>query len=205
MTPDLSDTRLAEVTPPQTPELVELKAVADGDHDRGCQGREYVCSCGYDDRLAAAAEQAAQAIERLEAERDELQRQVSDVDALRVAIFNALLNAGGMVAPGDEPDAVQRLSSRATTAEASLALAREARREDIAWTVMLLDLEEDGDWPDEKVTQALSSASDKHSGDCRKEPWTCMRCRADRAYEIADRVIRARSTLQMIDRGGADV
>ena len=22
------------------------------DHERGCQGREYVCTCGYDDRIA---------------------------------------------------------------------------------------------------------------------------------------------------------
>lgn len=28
--------------------------IAHDDHARGCQGREYSCTCGYDDRVAAA-------------------------------------------------------------------------------------------------------------------------------------------------------
>jgi hypothetical protein len=42
------------------------------DHKRGCQGREYSCSCGYDARIQALAEEAAAALTRLIAERDGL-------------------------------------------------------------------------------------------------------------------------------------
>lgn len=37
------------------------------DHSRGCQGREYSCTCGYDDRWAALTTEAADEIERLTA------------------------------------------------------------------------------------------------------------------------------------------
>ena len=29
-----------------------MAKLSDDDHARGCQGREYTCTCGYDDRLA---------------------------------------------------------------------------------------------------------------------------------------------------------
>ncbi|MCZ7974422.1 hypothetical protein O9X80_07955 [Agrobacterium salinitolerans] len=48
-------------------DIVErLNAIwANDDHDRGCQGREYSCSCGYDNRTAKTAEDAATEISRL--------------------------------------------------------------------------------------------------------------------------------------------
>jgi len=36
----------------------KLRAVADSDHKRGCQGREYTCTCGFDDERDAAIAQA---------------------------------------------------------------------------------------------------------------------------------------------------
>jgi hypothetical protein len=38
------------------------------DHDRGCQGREYSCACGYDARVLEAAQQDAAELTRLRAE-----------------------------------------------------------------------------------------------------------------------------------------
>jgi hypothetical protein len=31
----------------------DLDVLTEDDHARGCQGREYICTCGYDERLAA--------------------------------------------------------------------------------------------------------------------------------------------------------
>lgn len=35
------------------------------DHARGCEGRQYTCTCGYDDRIATALEAQAAEIARL--------------------------------------------------------------------------------------------------------------------------------------------
>jgi hypothetical protein len=44
----------------ETKALVEeLRAVINDDHARGCEGRQYTCSCGYDDRVDEALRQAA--------------------------------------------------------------------------------------------------------------------------------------------------
>ncbi len=50
-----------------------LKQADEGDHERGCQGREYTCTCGYDEAILTAASEASTAltsaldeIERLE-------------------------------------------------------------------------------------------------------------------------------------------
>lgn len=42
-----------------------LRNISRGDHERGCQGREYVCSCDYDETSWRTAEEAADEIERL--------------------------------------------------------------------------------------------------------------------------------------------
>lgn len=54
------------------PDLVErLNDIwSNDDHARGCQGREYSCTCGFDERTFATAKEAAARIEELEAERD---------------------------------------------------------------------------------------------------------------------------------------
>ena len=43
----------------------ELLDFTTRDHERGCTGREYVCSCGYDNEIEAAVKKAAAEIERL--------------------------------------------------------------------------------------------------------------------------------------------
>ena len=49
-------------------DIVErLRAYAGDDHERGCQGRYYDCSCGYDDKRDPLLTQAADEIERLRA------------------------------------------------------------------------------------------------------------------------------------------
>ena len=37
----------------------------DGDHARGCEGRNYTCTCGHDDRLAARITALSAEVERL--------------------------------------------------------------------------------------------------------------------------------------------
>lgn len=48
----------------------------DGDHERLCQGREYSCTCGFDNRTEATAKEAADRISALEAEVERLKREV---------------------------------------------------------------------------------------------------------------------------------
>ncbi|RVL48445.1 hypothetical protein CN138_08935 [Sinorhizobium meliloti] len=56
-------------------DLVErLRNISRGDHERGCQGREYVCSCDYDETSWKTAEEAASEITRLRRELEEARR-----------------------------------------------------------------------------------------------------------------------------------
>lgn len=42
-----------------------LRNISRGDHERGCNGREYVCSCGYDLENWQTADEAVKEIKRL--------------------------------------------------------------------------------------------------------------------------------------------
>lgn len=53
------------------------------DHARGCQGRQYTCSCGFDDRAFATADEAASLIQSQAAE--------SAADKARIAELEAAL------------------------------------------------------------------------------------------------------------------
>jgi hypothetical protein len=49
-------------------DIVErLRIYATDDHERGCQGRYYDCSCGYDEKRDPLLKEAAAEIERLRA------------------------------------------------------------------------------------------------------------------------------------------
>jgi hypothetical protein len=50
---------------PTTPTTDILTA---DDHARGCAGREYACTCGYDDRLAAEIRRLRAEVEQLRTE-----------------------------------------------------------------------------------------------------------------------------------------
>ena len=77
-------------------DLVErLRNISRGDHERGCQGREYVCSCDYDETSWKTAEEAAAEIDRLRRELEEHQAAkwkekhvdtMNDMAALRIAL-----------------------------------------------------------------------------------------------------------------------
>lgn len=55
-----------------TGELVaRIRAYAEDDHERLCQGREYSCSCGYDERRDPLLSEAAEALTTLERELEE--------------------------------------------------------------------------------------------------------------------------------------
>lgn len=45
--------------------VTELLDFTTRDHERGCTGREYVCSCGYDNEIEAAVKKASAEIEHL--------------------------------------------------------------------------------------------------------------------------------------------
>lgn len=54
-------------------DIVEmLRGYANDDHERGCQGRYYDCSCGYDDKRDPLLTDAADEIARLRAENERL-------------------------------------------------------------------------------------------------------------------------------------
>lgn len=60
-------------------DIVErLINISRGDHERGCNGRSYTCSCGYDDVNEKTAEDAASEIQRLRAEVERLRKIISD-------------------------------------------------------------------------------------------------------------------------------
>lgn len=48
------------------------------DHERGCQGREYSCSCGFDDRTFATAKSAAEYITNMRQYISELEQREND-------------------------------------------------------------------------------------------------------------------------------
>ena len=53
--------------------MTDASKLADDDHARGCEGRCYTCTCGYDDRVDAALHERdtlAAEVERLKAEAD---------------------------------------------------------------------------------------------------------------------------------------
>ncbi len=66
-----------------------LRSYATEDHDRGCHGREYSCSCGYDDQRDPLLVGAADEIARLRAAlRDIIQDSFSvyAIDVARAAL-----------------------------------------------------------------------------------------------------------------------
>lgn len=54
--------------------------VDNDDHERLCQGREYSCTCGYDDKRDPLLREAAQALTRIAGERDEASETLSRVE-----------------------------------------------------------------------------------------------------------------------------
>ena len=61
-------------------DIVErLRNYATEDHDRGCHGREYSCSCGYDDQRDALLVEAADTIDRLRAALKEINRMANSL------------------------------------------------------------------------------------------------------------------------------
>ena len=54
-----------QAKPPTTDIVERLRAHANGDHVRGCEGRMYSCTCGYDEKTEPLLAQAADEIERL--------------------------------------------------------------------------------------------------------------------------------------------
>lgn len=68
-------------------------------------------------------------------------------------------------------------------------LGGEVDREAIALNCMRWRMDCDGDWPIDAVRNALACISEPHSGDCTKQPWTCMRHEAEAAYKQADQII----------------
>ena len=75
--------------PFRTPDIAglceRLRAITTTDHERLCQGREYVCSCGWDAENEAKATEAADTLERQAAEIERMQRLLNGRDDFIVA------------------------------------------------------------------------------------------------------------------------
>lgn len=68
---------MADTPAPDLAGLVErLEAITTSDHERGCQGREYSCRCGWDEETMAISTDAAARIRDLEAENARLKQEV---------------------------------------------------------------------------------------------------------------------------------
>ncbi|MFQ6183605.1 hypothetical protein ACLMJV_16880 [Sinorhizobium meliloti] len=62
-------------------DLVErLRNISRGDHERLCQGREYVCSCDYDETSWKTAEEAAAEIDRLRRELKQARKALGEAE-----------------------------------------------------------------------------------------------------------------------------
>lgn len=72
-------------------DLVErLRTARDDDHERGCQMRFVVCSCGYDDQTARAVGDAKDRIEALQAEVARLRDALDDVAQSHISRAHAI-------------------------------------------------------------------------------------------------------------------
>jgi len=72
--------------------VMQLNAAIGDDHERGCQGRCYACTCGFDTRIHALLRECREEVLRLRAERDaaEKARQIAfdascDASAAQIA------------------------------------------------------------------------------------------------------------------------
>lgn len=71
-----------------------LRNISRGDHERGCQGREYVCSCDYDETSWNTAEEAADEIERLQAALREIRDYVEVMPVMLESAIVSIADAG---------------------------------------------------------------------------------------------------------------
>ena len=55
-----------------------LNRIWKDDHDRGCQGREYSCTCGFDEDVWKTAKEAADEIDQLTRELAEAERKLGE-------------------------------------------------------------------------------------------------------------------------------
>lgn len=64
-------------------------------------------------------------------------------------------------------------------------------RTTVALIIMRWMCDSDGDWPELNSQKLLAAIDEPHSGDCTKQPWTCCRCEAERAYTQTDQILAA--------------
>lgn len=62
------------MTPEDAALCERLKGIATTDHERMCEGRNYACTCGWDEENMEIGNQAAATIERLSAENEALRK-----------------------------------------------------------------------------------------------------------------------------------
>lgn len=75
-------------------DLVErLRNISRGDHGRGCMGREYVCSCDYDETSWKTAEEAAAELDRLRRELEEARKALEPFSRFAGAVFSRNFNS----------------------------------------------------------------------------------------------------------------
>jgi hypothetical protein len=60
--------------------ITRLRTTELDDHARGCEGRQYTCTCGFDDRLYAILEEAAAALTTAQAEAEALKQRIAELE-----------------------------------------------------------------------------------------------------------------------------
>lgn len=78
-----------------------LRGIATTDHERGCDGRCYACSCGWDEENAEIATQAANAIETLSARLRAAEGALRPFAACADTVVRDFRTAGGTITPSD--------------------------------------------------------------------------------------------------------
>lgn len=74
--------------------LIERLEVHDGSHDRGCDGRNYACTCGDDDKGEALLKEAAAALRDLTEWRD-IATAPKDGDAILISLPTHFMDEEG--------------------------------------------------------------------------------------------------------------
>lgn len=94
--------RAPPMTAPDDAALCErLRCIATTDHERGCEGRNYACSCGWDEENMELGNAAAARIEALAAEVERLNELVAEYQGL--ALTETICAARALSRPADEP------------------------------------------------------------------------------------------------------
>ena len=80
--------------------IARLRTTELDDHARGCEGRQYTCTCGFDDRLYEILEEAADALTTAQAEAEAQKQRIGELEAENARLRETL----GTICKDSNPD-----------------------------------------------------------------------------------------------------